>query len=136
MGMDFQLRKEQPQGRPNVSIIHLVGWLDAQSEKQLVDAVQQAKNKGAQYMLLDLLEVGTITSVGIRAIQRAFQILTPREEAGKVVRLKLCNAPAPVYQILRMTGLLINVPMYESAEDAIASFGGSSVRTFWLKAES
>ncbi|HEX8993226.1 MAG TPA: STAS domain-containing protein [Anaerolineales bacterium] len=121
--MDFKLSKEQPQGRPNVTVVRLGGWLDAQSEKQLVDAVQQAKNEGAEYVLLDLREVDTITSAGIRAIQRAFQILTPREEAGKVVRLKLCNAPAPVYQVLSVTGLLINVPMYESAEDAIASFG-------------
>ena len=123
MGADFKLSREQPQGRPNVTVFHLGGWLDAQSEKQVVDAVQQAKNEGAAYVLLDLREVDTITSAGIRAIQRAFQILTPREEAGKVVRLKLCNAPAPVYQVLSITGILLNVPMYESAEDAIASFG-------------
>ncbi len=123
MGMDFKLSREQPQGRPDVTVVHLAGWLDAQSEKQVVDAVQQAKNEGAHYVLLDLRDVDTITSAGIRAIQRAFQILTPKEEAGKVVRLKLCNAPAPVYRVLNMTGMLINVPMYESADDALASFG-------------
>ncbi len=123
MGADFKLTREQPQDRPDVAIFHVGGWLDAQSEQQLVDAVQQARNEGAGYVLLDMREMDTITSAGIRAIQRAYQILTPKGETPQAGRLKLCNAPAPVYRVLSITGLLINTPMYESAEDAILSFG-------------
>ncbi|MGE5072009.1 MAG: hypothetical protein ACM3MF_01160, partial [Anaerolineae bacterium] len=62
-------------------------------------------------------------SAGIRAMHRAYQILTPRGATGQTGYLKLCNAPAQVYQVLSTVGLLTNVPMYESAEDAIDSFG-------------
>jgi anti-anti-sigma factor len=123
MGADFKLTKEVAQGKPNVAVIHLGGWLDAQSEQQMVDAVQKAKDEGAEFVLLELRDADTITSAGIRAMQRAYQILTPKEEAYKVAHLKLCNAPAQIYQVLGITGFLANVPMYESMEDAIESFG-------------
>ena len=97
--------------------------MDQQSEQQVVDAVQNAKNEGAEFVLLDLREVDTLTSAGIRAMQKAYKILTPKEEAHKVPRLKLCNAPPQVYQVLGITGFLVNVPMYESMEDAVESFG-------------
>jgi anti-anti-sigma factor len=123
MGADFKLTKEVPQGRPNVAVIHLGGWLDAHSEKQLVDAVQKARDDGAEFVLLELREADTITSAGIRAMQKAYQIVTPKAEAYNVAHLKLCNAPAQIYQVLGITGFLANVPMYESMEDAIESFG-------------
>ncbi len=123
MGADFKMSREQPEGRPNVAILHLSGWLDRESEQKLVDAVQQARDAGCEYVLLEMSEVGTITSAGIRAIQRAYQIMTPKGESKTMVRLKLCNAPAQVYEVLGVTGLLMNVPMYESQADAVDSFG-------------
>ena len=123
MGLDFKLIKEQPEDKKNIVVFHLSGWLDAQSEGQLVKAVQKAKDEGVEYVLLDMRDMDTITSAGIRAMQKAYQILTPKDEAYKVVHLKLCNAPAQIYQVLGITGFLMNVPMYESMEGAISSFG-------------
>ena len=123
MSTDFKLLREQPQSKPDVAVLHLRGWLDAQSEQKLVDAVQQAKDSGCQYVLLEMRDVDTITSAGIRAIQKAYRILTPAGDVSTMARLKLCNAPAPVYQVLSMTGMLLSVPMYESAQDAVESFG-------------
>ncbi len=123
MGVDFKITKEQPEGKPNVAVFHLAGWLDAQSEKQLVDAVQKAKDEGAQFVLLNLRDMDTITSAGIRAMLKSYQILTPREDAYKVPHLKLCSAPPQIYQVLGITGFLVNAPMYESQEDAVDSFG-------------
>ena len=106
-----------------VAVFHLAGWLDMQSEKLFVETVQKAKDDGAQYVLLDMRDMDTITSSGIRAIQQAYKILTPKADTYKVAYLKLCNAPPQVYQVLGITGLLVNVPMYESQDDALESFG-------------
>lgn len=123
MGIDFKLSKEYPQGRPDVAVFHLGGWLDAQSEKRLVEAVQHAKDEGAQYVLFELSGMDTITSAGIRALQQAYRILTPKGESTGVVRLKLCNAPPQIYQVLSMTGILVNIPTYEGIDIALDSFG-------------
>src|SRR5512143_2156221 len=113
MGAEFKMVKEQPEGKPNIAVFHLAGWLDMQSEKLFVETVQKAKDDGAQYVLLDMRDMDTITSSGIRAIQQAYKILTPKADTYKVAYLKLCNAPPQVYQVLGITGLLVNVPMYE-----------------------
>ena len=123
MGLEFSLKREQPEGHPNVAVFHLAGWLDAQGEGSLVEAVQKAAAEGADYVLLDLRELDTITSAGIRAIQKSFQLLTPKGPDQKSRRLKLCNASPRIYEVLSVTGLLMQVPVYESQDIAVDSFG-------------
>jgi anti-anti-sigma factor len=123
MGVEFQLTQEQPEGQPQVVIFHLAGWLDAQNEGRLVEAVQKAVAGGAAYILLDLRELDTITSAGIRAVQRSFQIVTPKGTDQRIRRLKLCSASPRIYEVLNVTGLLAQVPVYESQDIAVDSFG-------------
>jgi anti-anti-sigma factor len=123
MGADLKITPEQVQGKVPVTIFHLRGWLDAQSEGQLVDTARNAFDQGARFLLLDLSELDTMTSAGIRAVQRVFQMFTPKDEAFKVSHLKLASAPPQIYHVLGITGFLQNVPMYESVQDAVATFG-------------
>jgi len=78
MAVEFKLTRKVPQDRPNVAVLHLSGWLDAQAEDQLVAAVQKARDMGAEYVLLELGGITTITSAGIRGIQKSFAIMTPK----------------------------------------------------------
>jgi anti-anti-sigma regulatory factor len=110
MGIEFNLTREVPQGKPNIAVLRLSGWLDAQSEE------------GAEYVLLDMSGVDTITSAGIRGIQKSFGIMTPKGETVSR-RLKLCNAAPQIYEVLSITGVLLSAPMYESPDIAIDSFG-------------
>ena len=122
MGVEFKLTRRIPQDRTDVAVLHLSGWLDAQAEEQLVAAVKLAKDNGAVYVLLELRGVNTITSAGLRGIQKSFRLLTPKG-ASAIGRLKLCNASPQVREVLSVTGLLISVPMYESEAIGIHSFG-------------
>jgi hypothetical protein len=67
--------------------------------------------------------IDTLTSAGMRAIQKVYQIYTPKEDRFKVAHLKLCNAPPQIYNILGVTGFLQNIPMYGSMDSALESFG-------------
>jgi stage II sporulation protein AA (anti-sigma F factor antagonist) len=123
MGVDFKITQERTAAKPNIVVFHLSGWLDAQSEARLVESVQKAKDEGIEFVLLDLTNLDTITSAGIRSIQKAYALLTPRGQSPTPGRLKLCCAPPQIYQVLKLTGLLASVPVYESADTAIDSFG-------------
>ena len=119
----LKITKEQVQGKVQVSVLHLRGWLDAQSEDKFLEAARIAYDDGARYLLVNMHDLDTLTSAGMRAIQKVYQMYTPKDDHFKVAHLKLCNAPPQIYNVLGITGFLQNIPMYESLEDALESFG-------------
>ena len=123
MNSDLKITSEQKQARVPVTVFHLRGWLDAQSEEQLLESARTAHDEGTRDLLIDLRELDTLTSAGMRALQKVYQIFTPKDEQVKVVHLKLCNAPPQIYNVLGITGFLHNMPMYESQDAALESFG-------------
>ena len=106
----------------HVTVLHLRGWLDMQSEELLVAAARDAYEEGSRYLLIDLAEVITLTSAGIRAMQKVYKIFTPVEERSKFGRVKLCNAPPQIYNVLGVTGFLLTIQNYETMQAAIDSF--------------
>lgn len=123
MDSDLRISSESMQADVPVTLFHLRGWLDAQSEEQLLEAARTAYDGGARYLLIDMSDLDTLTSAGMRALQKVYQIFTPKEDQFKLAHLKLCNAPPQIYNVLGITGFLQNIPMYESQEDALHSFG-------------
>lgn len=123
MYSDLKITSEQKQAHVPVTVLYISGWLDAQSEAQFLEAARQAHDEGARFLLVDMSGLDTLTSAGMRAIQKVYQMFTPREDHFKVAHLKLCNAPPQIYNVLGITGFLQNIPMYESMESALESFG-------------
>ena len=108
-----------------VTIFRLRGWLDAQSEDDFVGWANEAYEAGARYLLLDLSELDTLTSAGMRAIQKVYKQYTPEGVNKEEQRLKMAAAPPPVYNALKMTGFLMSIPMYESVQSALDAFKAS-----------
>lgn len=123
MNSDLIISTEDVNATVPVTVFHLRGWLDAQSEGQLLEAARTANDAGAQYLLIDMSELDTLTSAGMRALQKVYQVFTPKEDRLKVAHLKLCNAPPQIYNVLGVTGFLQQIPMYESLDAALQSFG-------------
>ena len=123
MNSDFKITSEQMQASVPVTVFHISGWLDAQSEGQLLSSAQESYDGGTRYLLIDMSALDTLTSAGMRALQKVYQLYTPKDENPKVGHLKLCNAPPQIYNVLGITGFLQNIPMYESQEAALDSFG-------------
>ncbi len=122
MDISLKITKEEMQGQVPVTVLHLHGWLDAQSEETLLAEARLAYDGGARFLLIDLAEVTTLTSAGMRAIQKVYKLFTPGEEHFKVSRVKMCNAPPQVYHVLGITGFLQNIPNYETLQTAVDSF--------------
>jgi anti-anti-sigma factor len=124
MESGLKITAEKISGKTPVTIFHLRGWLDAQSEEQFLGEARDAYTSGARNLLLDLAEVDTLTSAGMRAIQKVYKIYTPEGSEFKVARVKMCNAPPQIYHVLGITGFLQNIPNYESTQAALDSFAG------------
>ena len=123
MDSDLKITSEQVQASVPVTVFYLRGWLDSQSEEQLLETARLAYDEGARYLLITMSDLDTLTSAGMRALQKVYQIFTPKEDHFKVAHLKLCNAPPQIYNVLGITGFLQNIPMYESMDTALDSFG-------------
>jgi len=123
MNSEFRIVSEQVQAGVPVTVFHIRGWLDAQSEAQLLENARLAYDEGARYLLINMSDLDTLTSAGMRALQKVYQIFTPKEDQFKIAHLKLCNAPPQIYNVLGITGFLQNIPMYESMDTALVSFG-------------
>ena len=123
MNSDLRISSEELQADVPVTVFRLRGWLDAQSEEQLLETARTTYDGGARYLLIDMTDLDTLTSAGMRALQKVYQIFTPKEDQFKLAHLKLCNAPPQIYNVLGITGFLQNIPMYESQETALQSFG-------------
>jgi anti-anti-sigma factor len=122
MDTTLEITREEIQGRTHVTVLHLRGWLDAKNEEKLLAAGRDAYNQGARFLLIDLAKVETLTSAGMRAIHKVYKLYTPTEERSKRSRVKICNAPLQVKNILGITGFLLNIPSYETLQTAIDSF--------------
>ena len=124
MDTTLKITQEQVQGIVPVTVFRLRGWLDVQGEESLLAAARDSYDAGSRFLLLDLSEVDTLTSAGMRAMQKVYKLYTPPDEHFKVARVKLCNAPPQVYHVLGVTGFLQNIPNYENEQAAIDSFTG------------
>jgi anti-anti-sigma factor len=123
---DLKNSVEKVEGEVPVTIFHLRGWLDGQSENDFVGWANEAYESGTRYLLLDLSELDTLTSAGMRAIQKVYKQYTPENVDKEDARLKMASAPPPVYHALKMAGFLLSIPMYESVQSALDSFESST----------
>jgi len=119
---DLKNSVEKVQGEVPITVFHLRGWLDAQSEEEFVKWASDAYQDGARYLLLDMSELDTLTSAGMRAIQKVYKMFTTEGADPETSQLKMAAAPPPVYHSLKITGFLKSIPMYESVQSAIDSF--------------
>lgn len=122
MNHAFKITKEQVQGNVSIMVLHLRGWLDAQSEEALLGEARTVYDQGARHLVIDLSEVETITSAGIRSLQKVYRMFTPEEERDKLTYVKLCNALPQVYHVLGLTGFLQSMQNYETLQAAVDSF--------------
>ena len=122
MDNTLKITKEQVQGNVHITVLHLRGRLDMKGEELLIATARGCYEEGSRFLLIDLAQVETLTSAGIRAMQKVFKIFTPAEERSKMTRVKLCNAPPQVHSILGITGFLLTIQNFDSMQQAITSF--------------
>lgn len=101
-----------------VNVLELEGKITiGKGDVALREAVQQLLAEGADKILIHLGDVTTIDSSGVGELVSAFTTVTNR--GGK---LKLVNLPPKVNDILQITQLITVFEVYDTEEEALASF--------------
>ncbi|HLE92206.1 MAG TPA: STAS domain-containing protein [Anaerolineales bacterium] len=129
---ELNITSSQIHGEVPVTILHLSGHLHGNTEHQLLDRARQAYEDGSKYLLLDLSDLEILTSAGLRAIHKIFNLFTPQsdveiirkhgEEPYKSPYLKLVCPNPEIYYVLNIAGFLQNILIYNNMEDAVNSF--------------
>lgn len=125
MNVNLSIVVERVPGYETIEIFHLRGWLDAQSEEQFLATARLALEHGARALLLDLSELDTLTSAGMRAIQQVYRFFQSQEGASEQGKVKLYNVPPHIYHVLNLAGFLTSIPAYESLETALISLNAA-----------
>ncbi len=128
--MDFEIRVEQVQRRVPIAVFHLSGSLNLASADAFEKAGQQAVEQGTRHILLDLKDVPTVRSAGLRSVQILYKQLNPRVAAGlggppqpaESPYLKLVNLSPDVYYVFEIAGFFPNVGCYDDLEAALNAF--------------
>jgi anti-sigma B factor antagonist len=126
----------QQAGRVPVTVIHIQGDIDSSTYQQIQAQIEQVVQAGARDVVLDLTDVGYVSSAGIRMLSSLFNLLRgnlPQESEAamkqgihdgtfKSPHLKLA-APAPrVTEVLKMSGLDMVIELHRTVPEAVASF--------------
>lgn len=105
--------------RDGVTVVDLEGKITiGRGDVALRDAVNAAIDDGSRRVLLNLEKVKSMDSSGMAELGAAYRRM---EELDGTIAL--CNLPANVAEILRMTQIVTVFDVYASEDEAIAEMG-------------
>jgi anti-anti-sigma regulatory factor len=123
-------------GRVPVTVFHIKGDIDSSSYQLAQTQIEQVVQSDAHDIVLDLAEVGYLSSAGIRMLSNLFNMLrgTLPQESDEAMKqgvrdgtfksphLKLVSPTPRVSEVLKMSGMDMLLESYRSVPDAVASF--------------
>lgn len=137
----MEILVEQVQDQVLVTVMKLVGELDASSYRDVIARVQQAYQAGTRHLLLDMSALYFMSSAGLVALHNAALLMRgqslPDEEgwnafhavsnfvennAGFEKNLKLLNPNPRVQKTLQKTGFERTFAVFDDRKAALASF--------------
>lgn len=108
----------QAQERVPVTIFQLQDRINLGNFTELEETAKEAYNNGMRDLVLDLSQTVSMTSIGIRAIVIIHKMLST--DGAK--HLKIANPMPYIREMLDIAGVTQNIEVYDSVEEALASF--------------
>ena len=125
----MEITTTQQTSRVSVTVVHIKGDIDSTTVKHTQAKIEKVVEAGARDLVLDLTEVGYLSSAGIRMLSSLFNLLrgTPPPESDpdgmlKSPHLKLVSSTPRVTDVLKISGLDLILDYYGNVAQAVASF--------------
>ena len=108
------------EGKGGVQVLDLKGKITIGSgDVQLRETINKLVDEGKVNILINMQDVTTIDSSGIGELVGCYTSVT--KKGGK---LKLLHLPPKINDVLTVTQLITVFDVYESEQEAVASFAG------------
>lgn len=108
----------QSQGRVPVTVFHLKDRVNLGNYTELEESAKSAYAGGMRDLVIDLSQVPSMTSMGIRALVLIYKLL--HAEGGN--HMKLAGLIPEIREMLNIAGVSQHLEIYDTVEDAVASF--------------
>jgi len=108
----------QAQGRIPVTVFHLQERVNLGNFAELGETAREAYDNGMRDLVIDLSDTVSLTSIGIRAIVIIHKMLS----ADNQKHVKLANPVAYIREILDISGVTQYIEIYNTVNEAVASF--------------
>lgn len=108
----------QAHGRVPVTVFHIQDRVNLGNYKELEETAREAHANGTRDLVIDLTQTPSLTSIGIRSLAVIYKMLA----TGEANHLKLAGAIEPIREMLQIAGLAEFIEMYDTVEEAVASF--------------
>jgi len=114
----------QEQARVPVTVIHPVGRINLGNADELEKKFREVFGKGALDFVLDLKEVPSLTSAGLRVVNIIYRLANSdhQDDKTKSTHLKLCNLDEDVRKVFNIAGFDLFLEIYDSLQEALKTF--------------
>jgi anti-anti-sigma factor len=112
------VKVSQVQGRVPVTVFYIQDRINLGNYKLMEEAARKAYDNGTRNLVIDLSASESLTSIGIRALVIIHKILSA--EGGR--HLKLTGIIPPIREMLGIAGITQFIELYDTVDEAVASF--------------
>ncbi len=121
MSEDLQIGVSHEEGDKQITVMRLVGSLDANTQGQLESKATEAIEGGAEYLILDMSGVEYLGSAGMRAIHAITNQLSPEDPTMRSDRLKVLSPSPAAGKVFKTLGFDNFIDIHDNVDEAIAS---------------
>ncbi|MBE0672685.1 MAG: STAS domain-containing protein [Anaerolineales bacterium] len=136
----MQISFSKQQGNVPVTVMQLMGDIDASTYTDVINKAQEAYDEGARDLLIDLGKVPYVSSAGLMSLHTivrifsgqsvqpkdggrpSFRAINREQDEPMRAHVKLLNPQPAVEQVLDMVGLKLFFDIHTDLETALKSF--------------
>jgi anti-anti-sigma factor len=119
----MDIKVSQVQGRVPVTVLRVEGRINLGNAEELEAHARQAHANGARDMLVEMSQVPSITSAGLRSLLYAYKLVTGEAKSGgKSPHFKLLNPSPAVLKVLQTAGFDSYMDIHSELQEAVDSF--------------
>jgi len=126
----MEITISQEQSRVPVTVFRIEGRINLGNADELTKMAEEAYKYGMRNLLIDLTQVDSLTSAGLRSILSILKLLGTgsgdpgfaAKPIGKSPHLKLLNPSASILMVLKTAGFDRYIETYDNLQKALASF--------------